>query len=333
MRYQRWVRRVIVISAAVNVAGFLAADAMAAAPVNTTKPAISGSAKEGQTLTVSNGSWQNAPTSFRYQWQRCDASASGCVNLASQTQQTYTLDADDVGKTLRAVVTAVNADGNASATADPTAAVSSSSAPKNTVKPSITGTARVGEGLTVERGTWTGVPDRFAYQWERCATDGSGCVEIVGATGQTYGVRSADTGRRLRVTVKATSDAGSATASSDATGVVPGPTPPPVRNQRPRITIVSVRVLGSKVYARFRACDDSRKSLTIVQQDRRAGLLPYTRRFSTVTAPVPCGVYSRNWTPAPRFRNSGPFVITLQARDKSGASSVTVRSTIRIRTV
>src|SRR5690349_14195146 len=106
MRRRAWVRRVIPLALAVNVAGLVVANALAAAPVNSTKPSISGTVKEGQTLTVSNGTWQNAPTSFRYQWQRCDATGSGCVNLASQTQQTYSLDADDVGKAIRAIVTA-----------------------------------------------------------------------------------------------------------------------------------------------------------------------------------------------------------------------------------
>jgi hypothetical protein len=320
-----WMWRIVPLALATSVAGLAAAGAVAAVPANTTKPTISGTVREGQTLTVSNGTWQNAPTSYRYQWQRCDATGVGCVNLASQTQQTYTLDADDVGKTLRAVVTAVNADGNASATSETTAPVPSASAPRNTTKPSISGVAKVGEELAADRGVWTGAPDRYAYQWERCDT-AAACVDIVGATGQTYGVRSADINRQLRVTVKATNEAGSATASSNTTSTVPGP---PVVNRRPQITLLRVTLIGPRVYARFRVCDDSRKNLTIVQQDRRIGLLPYTRRFSTVTPPLPCGSYTRNWKPAPRFRDGRQFVITLQARDKSAAASVTVRRTIR----
>src|SRR6185312_16245337 len=43
------------------------------APSNTKQPTITGTARDGQTLTAQNGSWTNDPTSFSYQWLRCDA--------------------------------------------------------------------------------------------------------------------------------------------------------------------------------------------------------------------------------------------------------------------
>jgi len=47
--------------------------AAADVPANTSPPAINGTLKEGQTLTLSNGVWTNSPTSWAYQWQRCDS--------------------------------------------------------------------------------------------------------------------------------------------------------------------------------------------------------------------------------------------------------------------
>jgi len=83
------------------------------APVNTTRPSISGSAVEGNTLTASNGAWNGAtPLSYTYQWVRCDTSGAGCHNISDATSQTYTPTSLDVGNTLRAIVTASNSAGS-----------------------------------------------------------------------------------------------------------------------------------------------------------------------------------------------------------------------------
>ena len=301
-----------------------ASAASAAAPVNVTKPVVTGTVREGETLTTSRGTWQNSPTSFRTRWQRCDSDGTGCVTLVGETFRTYTLDANDVGHRMRTLVTAVNADGASTATSQPTAIVQSASGPKNTSRPTISGLARVGEELTLDPGTWTGAPDTFAFQWQRCDTSGTGCVDVVGATGKTYGVRGADVDHRLRALVKATNSAGSTTAVSELTAVV-ATTPAPRVNQRPTIRLISVRFVGRFVYARFRACDDGRSRLTILQTDSKPGRLSYTRRFTTLLAPNTCGVYTRHWLPASRFRGHGRYTVTLRARDTSGLTSFPAR--------
>ena len=101
-------------------------------------------------------------------------------------------------------------------------------------------------------------------------------------------------------------------------------------NQRPTLSILSVRFLGSTVYARFRVCDDSLKNLTILATDTRPGKAAYTRRFTTLTAPRPCGVYTRHWVPASRFRGAGRYTVVLKARDTSGfTSSMSKRTFMR----
>jgi hypothetical protein len=318
-------RLVVVAVVLTGLAGAIVPVAGAATPVNATKPSITGEVKEGQTLTARNGTWQNAPTSFRYRWQRCDVDGTACVNLVGEMQRTYPLDANDVGKTVRVLVTATNADGSATATSDPTARIVSSSGPRNTARPTISGTLRVGEELTADPGMWTGAPDRIGMQWQRCESDGNGCADVTGATGRTYGVRSADVRKRLRVVVSATNSAGTATATSDLTSVVATPMVPVARNQRPRVVIVGARLLGARVYARFRVCDDSRKNVTIIQTDARPGVPSFTRRFATLRPPLRCGLYSRTWKPAQRFRTDGRYVLILRARDKSGLMSLPVR--------
>jgi hypothetical protein len=306
------------------IAGVVAAVAAAAAPVNASPPTVSGTARQGATLTAENGTWQNSPTSFQYQWRRCDAAGGSCDNVTNATGKTYRLTGGDVGRTLRVRVTAVNADGSASADSAPTAAVTGQGAqPRNTERPSIDGTARVGQTLTANAGSWSGNPDSFAFQWQRCDADGSNCGAIATATGRAYLVRTADLGFRLRVQVTARNARGTATSTSGVTAIVAPAAR--IRNQRPTLRILSVRFLGARVYARFRICDDSLKNLSVPQTDSRPGRLSYTRRFSTLTPPRPCGVYTRSWVPAPRFRGPGMYVVTLRAVDKSGFRSLPAR--------
>jgi len=227
---------------------------------------------------------------------------------------------------MRVRVTATNADGSASAQSAQTAVVAAAtggSAPKNTALPTISGTAKVGQELTAAPGSWTGNPIGYRYQWQRCDADVLLCTDVIGATGSTYGVRIADLGFRLRVVVTARNAAGTGTARSAPTAIVGPTTPPP--NGRPTMGIVSVRFLGAVVYARFRICDDSFKNVTIIETDSRPGKPSYTRRFTTLVPPRPCGVYTRHWLPAPRFRGPGRFTITLRARDKSGLTSLPAR--------
>jgi hypothetical protein len=296
-----------------------------APPANTAAPTITGTAAVGQTLTAQNGTWTNSPTAFQYRWRRCDTAGAACVNIAGAVGagKTYNVVAADAGHTLRVVVTAVNADGARSAVSAQTAVVSSPGAPDNTGRPAITGTAEEGQTLTSSEGAWSGSPTSFAYQWQQCDSDGSNCANIAGATAQTYLVRAADIGFRLRVQVTATNDKGKGTALSAVTAIVDPKTE--ITNARPTLRIISVRFQGARVYARFRICDDKPSNLTIIETDSRPNKASYTRRFSTIIPPQPCGVYTRNWLPALRFRGHGRYTITLRARDKSGLTSLPAR--------
>ena len=84
-------------------------------PANTGLPLLSGLAKQGSALAVSNGSWSGTAASYSYQWRRCDSAGVACADVAGATGSSYLLGAGDVGKTLRAVVKASNSAGSASA--------------------------------------------------------------------------------------------------------------------------------------------------------------------------------------------------------------------------
>lgn len=306
--------------------GVLAGVASAAAPANTAKPTISGTEKGGSTLTASNGTWSNSPTSYTYQWRRCATDGSTCGDIVGATDKTYTLTSTAVHHTIRVVVTAKNADGSASATSDPTGVIGSKNGPANTVRPALSGDTTPGGTIATTNGAWTPPATSYQYQWQRCQTDGT-CVNVSGATGKTYGIRTADVGSRLRalVTAKlatgaqttATSDfsdtIGSGTTTTTVTTTVNG-------NKAPTIRFISLKRVGVRVYARFRVCDDSLGKITVTERDNKARALSYRRRFSVYRS-LSCGTFARHWIPAPRFRTKGRYVVTLRAADKSGALS------------
>ena len=90
------------------------------APVNVSLPEISGRATVGQTLTVTDGDWDGTPPiEFTYQWQY----AKTATDIVAATGNTYTIDEEDIGKTLRCVVTATNPLTIAQAISQPTAIV------------------------------------------------------------------------------------------------------------------------------------------------------------------------------------------------------------------
>ena len=317
-------RRVILsLGTIIGAVGIWTAPAMAAPPANTAAPTATGTARVGETLTAQNGTWSNSPTAFQYQWQRCNASGAGCGNVSGAVDKTYLLTPADSGRTMRVRVTGINADGATNARSAPTAVVAPSAAPRNTARPTITGDPEVGQELAAEDGTWTNTPTSFAYQWQRCDVDAVSCVVVVGATGQTYGVRAADVGFRLRVEVRARNANGTGSALSNPSGIVVPSVP--VTNVRPTLKLISVRFLGARLYARFRICDDSPRNLTILATDSRPGKVSQTRRFTTRIAPNPCGVYTRSWTPAVRFRGKGRYAVTIAVRDTSGRTSAPVR--------
>ena len=193
-------------------------------PSNTAPPTVSGSTTTGQTLTTSNGSWTNLPTSYAYAWQDCDSSWNNCNAISGATSSSYTLASGDAGHTIRSVVTASNLLGSAAATSDPTSVVVPP-APSNTAPPTVSGTAAQGQILTTGNGSWTNSPTSFKPAWQDCDGSGNNCTTVSGATSSTYTLASGDVGHTIRSIVTAANSGGSTSASSAPTALVARPAP------------------------------------------------------------------------------------------------------------
>jgi hypothetical protein len=95
-----------------------------AAPLNNTaRPTITGEARVGQELTANEGTWTGNPTSFAFQWQRCDVDSLTCLAVTGATGRTYGVRLADLGFRLRVEVTARTDNRSGTATSNATAIV------------------------------------------------------------------------------------------------------------------------------------------------------------------------------------------------------------------
>ncbi len=99
------------------------AGAVSAIPTNLAPPVVTSIPQQGLLLGASTGAWSGLPTSYSYQWNRCNSSGFNCSPIPGATGQTYALlAAADIQATLSVTVKAANSLGT-------TATQSSASAP------------------------------------------------------------------------------------------------------------------------------------------------------------------------------------------------------------
>ena len=212
---------VVLAATVLAIAAFSTAATGAGGPAPVTPPAITGTAKSGETLTVTPGTWATPPTSVAYQWQRCSDAGTSCANITGATTTTYVPTSADVGNTDRVVATATDAGGTSDSPSAVTAVVVSGAAPVNSVPPTVTGTTTEGQALVATDGTWAGAaPIAFTYVWTRCDATGGACTAIAGATSKTYTLVAADIDKTLRVTVTAKNTPGTAVETSVPTAQI-----------------------------------------------------------------------------------------------------------------
>ena len=176
-------------------------------PIASGRPAIAGTLQQGSRLTATAGTWAGSGTiTYAFQWYRCDANGAHCNSVHGATKASYTLVASDVGKTIGLTVRATDSTGTTPAYASLAGLVAAKSAVlAATAQPTLTGTATVGQALTVTPGTWSGTaPATFTYAWLRCNANGRLCTAIAGAAASSYTLTADDAGHTIVATVTAT---------------------------------------------------------------------------------------------------------------------------------
>ena len=175
----------------------------------TGEPTISGTARVGETLAADTSGIADedglTSAAFAYQWVADGAEISGA------TDDTYTLVDAEEGKAISITVSFTDDAGDEETlTSAATGAVEAKPNSPATGQPAISGTALVGETVTVDA---SGIADddgldnvSYSYQW--ISNDGSADSEIGGATGSTYILASDDVGKTIKVRVSFTDDRG-----------------------------------------------------------------------------------------------------------------------------
>ena len=216
----------------VNVTPALPAEPAQNSPA-TGRPAISGTAQVGETLTADTSGISDADgladATFAYQWL-----ADG-TGTAGATGDAYILTTSEMGKIIKVRVSFTDDAGNEETlTSTATGTVSPAVQPQTanssaTGVPTVTGTAQVGETLTADT---SGIADddgltnvSYSYQW--VANDGGTDADISSETDATYTLVAADVGDTIKVKVTFTDDAGNEEAlTSGATDAVAAADPP-----------------------------------------------------------------------------------------------------------
>jgi hypothetical protein len=247
------------------------------APTLIESPRITGTARDGETLTAADGVWAGpGPITYAYAWGRCDRSFEDCDFIDGATERTFTIRSADVGYRLWVRVTASNTGGSAEAFSSETGLVVAR-APNNVLLPAVDGEARLGSILVARPGSWLGTaPISYTYQWQACDATLTNCWNISGQTGQVMRVTSLDVGDFLRVVVTATNVAGSASAASSGTDIARPPPPRPRRCVVPRLRGKSVA--QARKMLRARRCALGRVTRAYSARVRRGRIIRQSRR-------------------------------------------------------
>ena len=248
-------------------------------------PVILGTARVGETLTADTSDvtdpegMENAV--FAYQW------IAGGADIEGATGSSYTVAAGDEGLVIQVWVSFTDDGGNPETrSSEGTETVQPPPNTPATGAPTISGTAEVGETLTVDT---SGISDAdgmanavYTHRWMAGGTD------IQGATGPSYTLTGDDEGLTIQVWMSFTDDAGNPEAlTSAATGAVALKEPPlapgnltAAVNADGSVTLTwdapdDDSITGYQVLRRNRETD-AKGNFTIIEDDTGTAATTYT---------------------------------------------------------
>jgi streptogramin lyase len=217
--------------------------------------------------------------------------------------------------------------------------------PRSKAAPGLTGSAVVGQTLTLSTGTWEYLPTSHAYTWFRCASGvGAACEPIAGETSSTHEVVSADVGSTIRGGVAATNTNGASLVSFSplserVRSVTPPVTPPVTLPVTPPVTLPltppvtitrgfkpKVSVLNSSIVLRSSYRVSSRGSITqkvsFVRGGKSLSLCTATR---AVNVPSTAELTCKSGRSARAYLRRGTLRLTMQTTFRAtGQGSKTV---------
>ncbi|CAM5779730.1 hypothetical protein [Cellulomonas persica] len=223
-------------------------------------PRLTTGAVVGTRLSVDELAWSAAPDATRFQWLRDGRAITGA------TAAQYTPVAADQGTRISVRIT-----GKLTGFADVVATTSAVQVKRGVItertRPTVSGTARVGETVRVTTGSWSPSSVTLSYRWLR---DG---VAISGASGPAYRLRVLDAHARVSVRVTASRPGFGSVSDVVAFNARVGKVRPDIgatfvrSDDRSRITArVTVAASGvSALTGRIRATVDSRSVWTTLR--------------------------------------------------------------------
>ena len=246
----------------------LASAKITTGPVSTAPQVISGSVAyppaAGAVLSSTDGTWAGNPRpTLAYQWFRCSAVVANsafeydptvCSAIDGATSNTFALSDVDPGNALMIAVTGTNSFGTSTRYSASTPIVTEKV--RMITSPTLTSSAKIGQDITADEGTWRGFPKPdTTYSWYSCTTanpaapvqlpaaSGTGvtpppaCTKINGAVRSSLAVSDSQVGKMLifMVTKTNTVDGVTTTINAYTQSSLPA-AQPPVSLAKPVIT-------------------------------------------------------------------------------------------------